>query len=238
MMLAFVSRLCRWWRGVDFFFISAVLLFIVFAIIPTGPSLLAHLESRYERPSKMPEDITGVIILGGAFDTYLSNIYGVPVFNDGVERVLDGVMLARYYKDSTLLFSGGSGRLTHRERTEAMDAQTFISNYPDLTGRAKFEDQSRNTWQNASLSLRLIKPQPDEKWILVTSAYHMPRAVEMFKAAGWPRMVLWPTDYRTKGKMDFMPHKLDILGNLHQSHLAVREIIGQSVFRMREKYKF
>ena len=237
MVLAFISRICRWWHGVDFFLVSAFLLFLAFGIIPTGPSLLAYLESQHERPAKLPDDIDGVIILGGAFDTYLSNIYGQPVLNDGVERVLDGVMIARYYKDATLVFSGGSGRLTHRERTEAEDAAIFLQSYPDLKGRSRFEDQSRNTWQNAVMTKNLVNPQPGQKWVLVTSAYHMPRAVEMFKKAGWPRMVLWPTDYRTKGRMDFMPHKLDILGNLYQSHLAIREIIGQAVSNIRHKYK-
>jgi uncharacterized SAM-binding protein YcdF (DUF218 family) len=237
MVLAMISRLCRWWKGIDFFFGTAFLLFLVFGIIPTGPSLLAHLETQYQRPAALPDKVDGVIILGGAFDTYLSNIYGQPVLNDGVERVLDGVMIARHYKDSTLVFSGGSGRLTHRQRTEAEDAAVFLKNYPDLKDRIKFEGQSRNTWQNASMTKNMVEPKEGETWVLVTSAYHMPRAVEMFKKAGWPQMALWPTDYRTKGKMDFMPHKLDILGNLYQSHLALREIIGQSVSEIRDKLK-
>lgn len=238
MVMALISRLCRWWRGTDFFFISACLLLLAFGVIPTGPSLLAALETQHVRPSKLPDRIDGVIILGGGFDTYLSNIYGQPVLNDGVERILDGVKLARYYDGSTLLFSGGSGRLTHRERTEAEDARAFLDSYPDLLKRAKFEDKSRNTWQNASYSYKLVSPEPEERWILVTSAYHMPRAVYMFEAAGWKNIVVWPTDYRTKSKVDLMPHKLDILGNLYQSHLAVREIIGQIVYRTREKFKF
>lgn len=238
MAMAFLCRLCRWWRGVDIFFITGFLLLFAFGVMPVGPSLLAGLESRHERPAKLPDDVRGVIILGGAFDTYLSNIYHWPVLNDGVERVLDGVMLAGHYPDSTLLFSGGSGRLTHRERTEAQDMKIFMESYPEVAARTKYEDQSRNTLQNAVLSMKLVQPPSDEKWILVTSAYHMPRAAYMFEAAGWKNLILWPTDYRTKGRMDFMPHKLDILGNLYQSHLALREIIGQCVFRIREKYKF
>lgn len=235
--MAFICRICKWWRGFDVFFITGCLLFFIFGIIPTGPSLLAMLESKHQRPEKMPDDIKGIIILGGAFDTYLSNIYGVPVLNDGVERVLDGITLAEKYPEATLWFSGGSGRLTHRERTEAMDAKIFLQSYPDLQDRTKFEDLSRNTWQNAVAMRRLVTLEPNDKWIVVTSAYHMPRAANMFWAAGWSGLVFWPTDYRTKGTPDFMPHKLDILGNLYQSHLAIREIIGQCIFNIRAKYK-
>lgn len=236
-VLAAIFRICRWWKGSDLFLFAGFLLLLAFGIIPTGPSLLALLESQHQRPAQLPDKVDGVIILGGAFDTYLSSIYNQPMLNDGVDRVLDGVMIARHYKGSTLVFSGGSGRLTHRDRTEAVDAATYLkSSYPDLIERAKFEDKSRNTLENAVMSKKMLNPEEGQVWVLVTSAYHMPRAVEMFKEAGWPRMVLWPTDYRTKGRPDFMPHKLDILGNLYQSHLAIREIIGQSVHNIRNKY--
>ncbi|QQG35394.1 MAG: YdcF family protein [Micavibrio aeruginosavorus] len=235
LMLAASGRLLKWWRFSDLFFWLGVGLFVAFGVVPTGPSLLAWLETQHSRPRELPGDVAGIIVLGGAFDTYLSNIYGWPILNDGVERVLDGAMLARYYKDATLLFSGGSGRLVHRERTEAEDAQVFFSSYPDLKERIRYENRSRNTWQNAAFSRDMAQPRAGERWILVTSAYHMPRAAMMFKAAGWPEIITWPTDYRTNGKIDLMPHKLDVLGNLYHSHLAVRELIGHAVYKARAK---
>lgn len=147
-------------------------------------------------------------------------------------------MLAHKYPQATLVFSGGNGRITYRDRTEAMDAAQFMKAYPDIAKRTRFEDQSRNTLENAAMTMKIVKPDLEDdrqKWVLITSAYHMPRAVAAFKKAGWPPMILWPTDYRTKGRVDFMPHKLDILGNLYQSHLALREIIGQSVAELRQK---
>lgn len=239
LFMAVVSRFCRWWRGEDVFLAGAFLLLLVFGLIPVGPSLLATLESQYRRPVDMPDDIAGVVVLGGAFDTYLSGVHGVPVLNDGAERVLDGVALARRYPQAALVFSGGNGRMTHRDRTEAMDAARFMKAYADVSPRVRYEDKSRNTQQNAQMTLAMLKPQAgvsSKKWVLVTSAYHMPRAAEMFRQEGWPPMILWPTDYRTKGSADFMPHKLDILGNLYQSHLALREIIGQCVYRVRRQY--
>lgn len=238
LLLAAAGRLLKWWRFADISFWAGLCLFVVFGVVPTGPALLASLETQYDRPRELPPGVTGIIVLGGAFDTYLYGIYGWPVLNDGVERVLDGTMLARYYQDATLLFSGGSGRLLNRERTEAEDAQIFFSSYPDLKDRMRYEDRSRNTWQNASYSYQMMKPQPGERWVLVTSAYHMPRAAMMFRAAGWENIVIWPTDYRTNGRIDFMPHKLDVLGNLYHSHLAIRELIGYGVYKARARFNF
>lgn len=238
LLLAVAGRLFKCWRVADIFFWAGFSLFVIFGVVPTGPALLAWQETQYSRPRELPADVTGIIVLGGAFDTYLSNIYGWPVLNDGVERVLDGTMLARYYKDADLLFSGGSGRLVNRERTEAEDAKIFFSSYPDLKDRIRYEDRSRNTWQNAAYSYQMIKPKPEERWILVTSAYHMPRAVMMFRAAGWNNIETWPTDYRTNGRVDFIPHKFDVLGNLYHSHLAIREMIGRAVYKTRAHFNF
>lgn len=236
LLLAGAGRLLKWWKFSDFFFYIGMTLFVVFGVFPTGPSLVAWLETQHSRPADLPDKVKGIIVLGGAFDTRLSYIYGVPVLNDGVERVLDGAMLTRYYADSTLLFSGGSGRLTNRERTEAADAADFLRHFPDIKDRVIYEDRSRNTWQNAAYSYELAKPQKGEKWILVTSAYHMPRANMMFRQAGWPELIPWPTDFRSDGEIDLIPRKFDILGNFYQSHVAVKEIIGQFVYKTRLKY--
>lgn len=230
-----VFKLSKSWRLSNFFLTCGFLLFLIFGVLPTGPSLLAWLETRYDRPATLPDNVSGIIVLGGAFDTYLSGIHGFPVLNDGVDRVLDGIRLAEKYPGAEILFSGGNGRLVNRKRSEATDVADFLKDYPAIAERAAYEGKSRNTLQNAAFSLDQVKPAPGETWVLVTSAYHMPRAVAVFRAVGWPRIVPWPTDYRTNGKVDMMPHRLDILGNLYMSHLATRELIGRAVYRIRYK---
>ena len=56
---------------------------------------------------------------------------------------------------------------------------------------------SRNTWENAVNTLEVAVPQPGSRWILVTSASHLPRAMEAFEAAGWDGIIAYPTDYLT-----------------------------------------
>ncbi len=60
------------------------------------------------------------------------------------------------------------------------------------------ERASRNTFENAVLTKAMVKPKPGERWLLVTSAWHMPRSVGIFRQAGWP-VIAYPTDFETRG---------------------------------------
>ena len=64
--------------------------------------------------------------------------------------------------------------------------------------RVTFEDKSHDTFGNAVLTKALMQPKPDETWVLVTSAYHMPRSVGCFRKAGWT-VVPYPVDFETPG---------------------------------------
>ncbi len=63
----------------------------------------------------------------------------------------------------------------------------------------------------------LVRPGPDERWLLVTSAYHMPRSIGIFRQAGWP-VIAYPVDYRTSGSVDLW----STLGELIQPSVADR----------------
>ena len=67
--------------------------------------------------------------------------------------------------------------------------------------RILFEDRARNTYENAVFSRSLAQPRPGERWLLVTSAAHMPRAVGCFEQLGWP-VIAYPVDYRTTGRLE------------------------------------
>jgi uncharacterized SAM-binding protein YcdF (DUF218 family) len=87
------------------------------------------------------------------------------------------------------------------------------------------ENKSRNTAENAEFSKELARPRPGETWLLVTSAYHMPRSVGLFRKVGFP-VVPWPSDYRTSGREGvgfFRDNEVDALQN---TTLALREWIG------------
>lgn len=92
------------------------------------------------------------------------------------------------------------------------------------------EGQSRNTAENARLSLSLATPAPGETWVLVTSAFHMPRAMRSFEVAGWPVLVAWPVDYRTARFGDGIGWNLTY--NLTVLDTAFRELVGQLAYRL------
>jgi uncharacterized SAM-binding protein YcdF (DUF218 family) len=96
--------------------------------------------------------------------------------------------------------------------------------------RLLFDDRSRNTWENATESHALARPQPGETWLLVTSASHMPRSVGCFRRAGWS-VVAWPVNYTTQpgGKGWFDPPLSFRLG---QAEWAAREYVGLLVYRL------
>jgi len=97
-------------------------------------------------------------------------------------------------------------------------------------GRLLLESRSRNTAENARLSLALANPTPGDTWILVTSAFHMSRAMRSFESTGWSGLVAWPVDYRTSRFADGIGW--DLTHNLQVLNTAIRESVGQLAYRL------
>ncbi len=110
--------------------------------------------------------------------------------------------LAREYPDSKLIFSGGSGSLLNQKYRDAdMAKRLFIEQGLDVS-RILFERESRNTFESALFSKRLVNLNKDENWVLITTAWHMPRAVGVFCKVGWP-VIPYPVDHKTNPKQLF-----------------------------------
>ena len=91
------------------------------------------------------------------------------------------------------------------------------------------EEQSRNTVENAVFSKLLAMPQPGERWLLVTSAHHMPRAMGVFRAADFP-VEAYPVDWRTRGPIDLL-RPFDSVGRgLERADTAMHEWIGLLIY--------
>ena len=91
--------------------------------------------------------------------------------------------------------------------------------------RVIYEDQARNTHENAVLTYRLLQPKPGEVWLLVTSAFHMPRAKALFDKAGFATLP-WPVDYRTSGREGVGLFRDNPADSLQATTVAIREWIG------------
>jgi uncharacterized SAM-binding protein YcdF (DUF218 family) len=90
------------------------------------------------------------------------------------------------------------------------------------------ESRSRTTSENAIFSKTLLQPEPGQHWVLVTSAWHMPRAMETFARAGWTGVTAWPVDYRSSRKMLQFEWRLD--EHLMEIDLALKEDLGRLAY--------
>lgn len=213
------------WRRVGFrvlFFAGAAL--VALAVLPIGPALVGALEARFPPPAEPTERVDGVVLLGGAFHTGLAEARGEVSLNDGAERLLAFIELARRYPDARLAFTGGNGRLAPGRLTEAELFLRALAQVGFADGRIVVEDRSRSTWENALLLRDAVQPRPGERWLLVTSAWHMPRAIGSFRKAGW-NVVAWPVDYRTAPGAGF-DLNFDVVDGLAAFELAAHEWLG------------
>jgi uncharacterized SAM-binding protein YcdF (DUF218 family) len=156
------------------------------SVLPVGRAMLAALEYRFPAPASLPEHVDGIILLGGAVDLDRTRRVGLPAVSEKGRRLVTFARLASRYPRARLVFSGGNGSLFPDGQTEAEVSRPLLTLLGVDTSRIVFENRSRTTYENAVLSRRTVQPQAGETWLLVTSAYHMPRAVGVFRKLGWP----------------------------------------------------
>lgn len=207
-------------------------LLVALAIMPLGDLLLQPIERTYPAEPAL-DQVDGIIVLGGGEDARASAFWAQTQLNEGGERYTAALALARRFPEARLIFTGGSaalGDLAGAETSEADMARRFFRDQGVSPERLLLEGQSRNTAENARLSLALAAPAPGETWVLVTSAFHMPRAMRSFETAGWTGLVPWPVDYRTSAFKDGMGWNLT--RNLLVLNTAIREQVGQIAYRL------
>ena len=198
-------------------------------LAPLSEAALLPLEQRFPPyPADGPAP-AGIIVLGGGIEAGLSEARAQVVVNDAGERPIYLADLARRYPAARLVFSGGSGFVGG-----GIAEADIVSREADTIGvprtRLILENRSRNTRENATFSAALVHPKPGERWLLVTSAWHMPRAIGCFRQAGFT-VDAFPVDYRTRGWGDLTRFNGFASDGLLQLDLAVKEWIGLLVYR-------
>ena len=191
----------RWRRTGRFLVLISALLALFIAYAQPGEWLMEPLEERFAAPTRMPETVAGIVVLGGAIDTRQSNQFGQIALNGRGERITGFVALARRYPQAKLVYSGGAGLIVGEDKSEAEHAKPLLVTLGVPEERIILETKSRDTYENALLTRELVKPAAGEVWILVTSANHMPRAMGTFKKLGWT-VIPYPVDYRRLGEGD------------------------------------
>src|SRR5262249_5237039 len=193
---------------------------------PLGNLLLYPLESRFPAWSATEGAPDGIVVLGGPIDPDLSAAHGTPVIRTAPDRIVAAAMLARKYPNAKIVFSGGSSSLISNEAREAdYAAAVFESLGVDKT-RLTVDRASRNTWENALFSKELAEAKPGERWLLVTSAFHMPRSIGLFRKVGFA-VEPYPVDWHVgRDAADILAFTQFSTDGLVRTDIAVREWLG------------
>ena len=198
-----------------------------FSAVPSA--LLQSLESRFKAPSLTTIDqYSGVIVLGGA--TGSPDIYkahGQVPLGDAAERMTVPIALMRKFPNFELIFSGGEGRLVPTGTTEAELAGVFFTEQGVDMKRVTLESQARTTRENASRVAALLGERCKQPWLLVTSAWHMPRSMTEFQAVGC-NVTAYPVDFRTGEETSWTEYSM--AGSLMAWQTALHEYLGMFVY--------
>jgi len=230
LLLGVVLLWTRFARAGRWIALTAAVLLLVAGLSPLGNVLILPLEERFSRAHFAEgEAPAGIIVLGGAQDTLVSSGRDVIAINEAGERIVEAVALARRFPKARIVFTGGTNQLIFESETEAESAKTFFDQLGVASGRLLLEDQARDTYENAQLTKKLVTPEPGERWLLVTSASHMPRAMGCFRAADF-EVEAWPVDYRTRGREDIWRFFDKPSEGLRRMDKAMREWVGLVVY--------
>ena len=150
--------------------------------------------------------------------------------NEAAERFVASLQLANRYPKARIVFAGGNADLLSHGEDEASVAIHDYEEFSIAPNRLFAERQSRDTFENALFSRQIANYRPGERWLLVTSAAHMPRAMAAFRAVGFP-VEAYPVDYQTTGlPQDFLPSSTLSRGLLTDT--ALHEWVGLLAYRV------
>lgn len=215
----------RWRRTGVAILTAGVCLLLLLGFSPASNWLLLPLSERFPAWQADGGAPDGIIILGGAIDSELSDARGSVELDASGERILAMLQLARRYPQARIVFSGGSGNLMTSSVPEAPFAGRLLQEFGLAGDRVILENESRTTEENAAFTRKLVTPRPGERWLLVTSAFHMPRSVGLFRQAGFD-VEAYPVDFRTRGWGDASTPFDKLSTGLARSDVAIHEWTG------------
>jgi uncharacterized SAM-binding protein YcdF (DUF218 family) len=209
--------------------VASLVVLAILGLSPIGNALIIPLEERFPPWDARRGAPDGIVVLGGMITPYVSSARHEVALNESAERLTAVAALARRYPDARIVFSGGSGALLFDEGKEAEFAAQLLESLGVPRARLLLEDRSRNTVENALYSKEIAQPKAGERWLLVTSAYHMPRSIGVFRQAGFA-VEAFPVDWRTRGREDVLRPFATVGDGLRRTDTAVREWVGLAIY--------
>ena len=217
-------NLARWVLTPTVFFL------LIISIMPVGHLIVTPLEDVFPGNNLPQPPISGIIVLGGFMDPIISETREQPSLNNAAERVTAFLSLAKRFPKAKLVFTGGSSSLTQSWVREADKVEDLLKNIGFNTDRVVFERNARNTYENGVNLHTLLRPKPQERWVLITSAVHMPRAIAVFHKLNW-YPIPYPVDFRTRGKGHWH-WTFNMKNGLQSFDLGFREWLGLFFYKI------
>ena len=200
-------------------------------LTPLANVLVSPLENRFREhtPETVPQPVKGIILLGGAEEGWVTAGRSGLAVNEAAERITETARLALRFADAKLVIIGGGSRIFNRGVEGSSAVAVLMNDLGVAEERLIVEKVSRNTFENATLTLPLINAAPGETWLLVTSAFHMPRAVGVFRKAGLD-VTAYPVDFRTRGDEDLTRWFPSLPSGLKRFDVVAKEWAGLIVY--------
>jgi uncharacterized SAM-binding protein YcdF (DUF218 family) len=212
--------------------IASAALLLLGGLLPLSNWLILPLEQRFPRTELGSEPIAGIVVLGGAEDARIALDRGTHALNEAGERFTEAIALARHYPVAKIAFTGGAIELVGSPKIGADAARAMFRDLGMVDSeRLVLESKARDTWENAILTKALVQPKPGERWLLITSAWHMPRAMGVFRKAGFA-VEPWPVDYRTATCWDALRMFEAPADGLKRLDTVMREWVGLASYRL------
>lgn len=211
---------------------AALTVLLLMGWMPLPDLLVRQLEGQYAEmaPQTDLSGYAGIVVLGGALvsgQVWLGHTQ--PLLNDAAERMTTAVALLQRNPQLRVVFTGGEGLLFGTGPNEAQRTKIFFDSMGVPDGRVSYESASRNTHENAVLTARLPGIDITQRWLLVTSASHMPRSIATFTKAGW-NVTAYPVDFRTGPVTPWTDYSL--AGGADRWELALHELVGLLSYRL------
>jgi uncharacterized SAM-binding protein YcdF (DUF218 family) len=229
--LAAFLALVGWRKLAGFSALASAIVLFVTLYTTAGSFALQSLEAHYPKPAADPQTLSCMIVLGGAFESEVTTARGGIEFNQSADRFIEALRLALKYPQSRILISGGDGSFSGVYEGEAQASQRFFTAFGVDAGRMVKENTSRTTYENTVNTAELLESQNLRDCALITSAFHMPRSVALFKKAGIA-VTPWPADFRTSGKVSLGLDVTQPALNAQLTATAVREWMALIGYRL------
>lgn len=206
--------------------------FFLVACLPIEDWVLSPLENRFPAQLIVPDTIDGIIVLSGAENQDRTIWRNQAILSDNAERLVSFVGLALRHPEARLVVSDGPSLETSEATLGAVTARKLFEELGLPIERIEFEEQARNTYENGVFTHSLVKPRAGEIWVLVTSAFHMPRAIGVWRKLGW-EVIPYPVDYRANP--GFLSINIEPAESLQLLSLGLREWGALLLYRMTGK---